>query len=1061
MAAPERSCPRCGAVLAGSRPEALCPRCLLEAGLGSSLTGESLHSDSRFTEWNGLRLPEPPAQLRYFGDYELVGELARGGMGIVYLARQTSLDRLVAVKLLLYGEFSSPAFVERFRTEAAAAARLQHPGIVGIHEIGEQDGQHFFSMEYVPGENLAQRVVRQPLPPREAAALLVEVADAVHFAHAQGILHRDLKPANVLVDRMGHARVTDFGLAKRLDRNSELTGTGEVLGSPCFMAPEQVLGDSERVGMAADVYGLGAILYHALTGRPPLQASTVAATLELVLRQDPVSPRRLNPSVPRDLETICLKCLAKSPTQRYATAAAVRDDLQRFLRDEPIQARPVTPPERLWRWARRRPAGAGLVVAGVLLIATLIGSGFLYGRQKEQARVKESALRGESERQRYAMSINLAERARTEGDFAQADKLLDGVVPRAGDVDLRGWEWYHLRHELRGQEERVIWSSTNEIHALAADAPGERLAVLLPQELRILAVTNGATLGVWPIHDESTGSRTLVFPPMGAGVVLGSLAGATQYEPGQPPRRLLTEPANILAFSGDGQRLAFSSVNLENSMDAPVGAGILNLATERVLYRQTTNGGPGLVWTRPAEGGEEVLYLMGSRGQLTRWQPGQVPQEIWGKTHFTDFAAFSRDGRRLVVDDLMGSFDAFQVTNVPLAANLEPVPIYRVPWSVTRALVALNFDGTRGLFKNGADKRVALCDTTTGGIIRRYLGHRGELTGLTFLGQSSSCVSASRDGTIRLWDTAQRSDHQIITNDLRSFGIPRPVASFDGSLISVVVDGAMPSVSSIFYDAKTSKSVAKYSGYSMAISPSSKEVLFWNGDNTYRRAFVVDISNSVELHWKHAPAEGRSVVTADGSLLLFRDKKNALYVSDIRIGSEPKMIAPDSSFPLVADSGNQFVAMVTNGVGLWNPMLGKLEIVLDKDAQAFRFSPDGKLLAAGDIEGSVTVIEIASKRALLTLPGHGGEVYTIAFSPDGKTLVSGAEDRMIRFWAIPSGSLLFSRALPENSHWLEFSGDSQLLIVGWVGAYELLSAPLEVGAVKKQPKNSLWSALFQ
>lgn len=1057
MAATPRTCPRCGGVISGSRPEALCPVCLLESALGDALPEEPLKSGSRTTEWNGQRLPEPPAQLRYFGDYELVGELARGGMGIVYLARQTSLDRLVAVKLLLYGEFSSPAFVERFRTEAAAAARLQHPGIVGIFEIGEHEGHHFFSMEYVAGENLAQRVNRQPPPPREAAAWLSEVAEAVHFAHTHGILHRDLKPANVLVDRTGRARVTDFGLAKRLDRKSEITSTGEVLGSPCFMAPEQVLGDTDRVGVPADVYGLGAILYHALTGRPPLQASTVPATLNLVLRQEPLSPRILNPSVPRDLETICLKCLAKAPGQRYPDAAALQEDLQRFLRDEPIHARPAGLPERAWRWARRRPAAAGLVAAAALLMATLIGAGFLYGRQKEQARVKENRLRAESERQRYAMSINLAERARTEGDFAQADRLLAGVVPRPGDADLRGWEWYHLQHELRGQEERIVWSSTNAIQALAASASGDRLAVLLPQELRVIAVSNGVTLKVWPVANEGTGSRMLAFSPDGSGIVLGTLSGAVLYQGQQPPRSLLTEPANILAFSPDGTRLAFSSVNMEADMEAPVGVGVLDLTTERVLFRLATNGGPGLRWARTPSGSLALIWILGSRGQLTKWIPGQAPTHVWGNKHFADFAAFSPDCRRLWFDDVRGFYDDYNLATYNANDPNHSSPDHRLAWSVTRPALAFSADEVMVAVKNGADRRVAIIDVQTGNIINRYPGHRGELTGLTFIGNTHLLASSSMDGTVRLWDVNKSPENIRITNDLSSFGLPRPVFSDDSRLVAVVKFGALPQVRSLIYNIEDKLIVSEITGYVIKFSPDIKELIYWNSDNMFRRAYVSNVSIARKLTFSQSAAVGRSALTEDGSLLLFRNKFGALYAFEINSGRDPLLVSSNASPAVVSETGSRFVAATAMGVSIWDRNVRKLKPVLDKDALAFRFSPDDRLLAVGDIDGIVTIVESDTGRIVATLEGHGGEVNCVAFSPDGKTLVTGAEDRAIRFWRLPEGTLLFAKKLPENAHWLEFSKNGRWLAVGWNGAYEFLSAPLADFNLHSKPDGKLWN----
>ena len=1021
--------------------------------MGDALPEEPLKSGSGATEWNGQRLPEPPAQLRYFGDYELVGELARGGMGIVYLARQTSLDRLVAVKLLLYGEFSSPAFVERFRTEAAAAARLQHPGIVGIFEIGEHEGHHFFSMEYVAGENLAQRVNRQPPPPREAAAWLSEVAEAVHFAHTHGILHRDLKPANVLVDRTGRARVTDFGLAKRLDRKSEITSTGEVLGSPCFMAPEQVLGDTDRVGVPADVYGLGAILYHALTGRPPLQASTVPATLNLVVRQEPLSPRILNPSVPRDLETICLKCLAKAPGQRYPDAAALQEDLQRFLRDEPIHARPAGLPERAWRWARRRPAAAGLVAAAALLMATLIGAGFLYGRQKEQARVKENRLRAESERQRYAMSINLAERARTEGDFAQADRLLAGVVPRPGDADLRGWEWYHLQHELRGQEERIVWSSTNAIQALAASASGDRLAVLLPQELRVIAVSNGVTLKVWPVANEGTGSRMLAFSPDGSGIVLGTLSGAVLYQGQQPPRSLLTEPANILAFSPDGTRLAFSSVNWEISMDAPVAVGVLQLATERVLHRLETNGGPGLQWTRPASGGDETLWVLGSRGQLNQWIPGQVPGPVWRRTHFTDFAAFSPDHQRVWLDDIRGYFEGYALAEA-LVSTTNPVePLYRLPWSVTRPALAFTADGTRMAIKHGADRRVAVCDAVSGEVLARYPGHRGELTGLAFLGDAHSLVSASQDGTIRLWDTRKPPGNFRITNDLARFNIPAPVFSKDSRHVALPSEYSRRSNNFcvVSLPSKTVKYVAD--GLPFGIVNSNSQVLYWmeSGD-LGRLELQTGKTSPLELPGeKHHYDWDR--ITPDERFLVSKTSEKRWALIDLESSSVGYPFCTNASFFTFTKDSSRIAFMSALGVCTWR-MGDKMPTPLVvRDSTAMAFSPDGHTLAVGDISGSITLIDVDSKNINAELIGHGGEVVALAYSPDGKTIVSGAEDRSLRIWNANTGFLLLTREMLQNVHWISFSPDGRCLVIGWDGAYEFLEA--ELIAVRNQRENQI------
>lgn len=315
-----------------------------------------------------------------FGGYELLGEMARGGMGVVYKARQVRLNRPVALKMIRSGELADPEQVQRFYSEARAAARLDHPGIVPVYEVGEVGGQHYYSMALVPGASLNERVKSGgPLLPREAARLLRSVAEAVQFAHENGIVHRDVKPQNVLLDDQGHARVTDFGLAKHTEMASELTRTGQIIGTPSYMPPEQAAGRVEEIGPAADVYSLGATLYFVLSGRPPFQTASTAETIRQVLEAEPVPPRRLNPAIPRDLETVCLKCLRKEPDNRYATAAALADDLARWLESKPIVARRVSRAEKAWLWCKRRPAVAGLAAAVLLIVA--VGSLVFIERQ--------------------------------------------------------------------------------------------------------------------------------------------------------------------------------------------------------------------------------------------------------------------------------------------------------------------------------------------------------------------------------------------------------------------------------------------------------------------------------------------------------------------------------------------------------------------------------------------------------------------------------------------------------------------------------------------------------
>lgn len=316
----------------------------------------------------------PLGSVRYFGDYELIAEIARGGMGVVFRARQMSLNREVALKMILTGQLAGPADIARFHAEAEAAANLDHPNILPIYEVGEHQGQQYFAMKLVPGGNLAAKVAELVKDSKAAVAVFTKVCRAVDFAHRRGILHRDLKPGNILLDADGTPYVTDFGLAKKVDGDSNLTQSGAIVGTPSYMAPEQARAE-KQLTTGVDVYALGAILYELLTGRPPFRGPTVLDTILQVLEKEPTDPRSVNLKVDRDLSVIALKCLEKNPAKRYESAAALADDLDRWVRDEPILARPVTRTERVWKWTKRNPGRAAVVAAGVLVlvVATVAG----------------------------------------------------------------------------------------------------------------------------------------------------------------------------------------------------------------------------------------------------------------------------------------------------------------------------------------------------------------------------------------------------------------------------------------------------------------------------------------------------------------------------------------------------------------------------------------------------------------------------------------------------------------------------------------------------------------
>jgi TolB-like protein/Flp pilus assembly protein TadD/predicted Ser/Thr protein kinase len=363
-----RTCAKCGAKIFADGPQEFCTACLLETGLGLLADQRDAAVDFARTTPKD-RAARSAKMLGDFGDYELLEEIGRGGQGVVYRARQKSLNRTIALKVIGLGNWATEAHVKRFRREAEAAASLEHPGIVPIHEVGERDGSCYFSMKFVEGGQLDEVVERKPMPPRSAAELIAKVARTVHYAHEVGILHRDIKPGNILLDAKGEPHLTDFGLARLVETESTVTHTLEVLGTPSYMAPEQAVGNNSALTAATDVYALGAVLYQLLTSHPPFAGGTTYETIKLLLDTEPRQPRLWNPKIDRDLSTICLKCLEKDPQRRYSSALALSEDLQRWLKHEPIQARHAGIITRAKKWVRRNPSSALLAASLVALTA--------------------------------------------------------------------------------------------------------------------------------------------------------------------------------------------------------------------------------------------------------------------------------------------------------------------------------------------------------------------------------------------------------------------------------------------------------------------------------------------------------------------------------------------------------------------------------------------------------------------------------------------------------------------------------------------------------------------
>ena len=611
---------------------------------------QSANSDQP-TELFGQPLaPKEGVQGQLFGDYELQEEIASGGMGVVYKAWQHSLSRPVALKMIRAGRLASVLDVQRFRAEAEAAASLEHSNIVPIYDVDEHDGHHYFVMKLIEGGNLAAKISYFKERPREAACLLAIVARAVHFAHQRGILHRDLKPANILLDAQGEPYVTDFGLAKRLKSDGELTDPGLIMGTASYMSPEQAAGKVKRLSTATDVYSLGAILYEMLTGKPPFQAETTLETLRNVQEAEPERPRFLNPKVSRDLETICLKCLDKTPSSRYRSAEALADDLESWLANEPIQARRSPFYERWYKWAKRRPTIAALLASTVLaavgfLTAMTISYVLItrsYSALENEKRKTEDASRS-LERTIYYQDIALAARESAAGNGANVLRLLEQCPE-----ELRGWEWNLLK-----------WRSHEDPFTLRGTGGALFGVALHPDGIHAAAPCFDSTIPIWSVDREGP-LRTLVghhgpvrsvaFSPDGK--FLASASGDKtvkiwDWSKGRVIRTLTGHTLNLwtAAYSADGKYLASAGGGLAIGDDGEIK--IWDAATGDLL--RTIDRPRVRVWKVAFSPDSRHLAVAGEDTfvKLYKVETGDEEKTLRGHTVPVLSLAFSPGGDRL------------------------------------------------------------------------------------------------------------------------------------------------------------------------------------------------------------------------------------------------------------------------------------------------------------------------------------------------------------------------------------------------------------------------------
>jgi WD40 repeat protein/predicted Ser/Thr protein kinase len=1000
----------------------------------------------------------PHSTVRYFGDYELVRELARGGMGVVYLARQVNLNRTVALKMILAGQLASEAEVRRFYLEAEAAANLDHPGIVPIFEIGTHDGQHYFSMGFIEGESLARKVAEGPLPPRQAADLVREVAEAMQYAHQRGVVHRDLKPQNVLLDPAGRPKVTDFGLAKKIESDDGLTASGSVMGTPSYMPPEQAAGDTRAIGPAADIYSLGAVLYCLLTGRPPFQAASTMDTLLQVLEREPVAPRELNPAVDRDLETVCLKCLQKEPARRYDSAQALAEDLGRWLRREPIVARPVGRAERAWRWCKRNPwlaAAAGSTVAALLAVVVLalvfadrrnryandqaraarrIGrlAGDLAVEQErlkeslEQVRTQRDQVRTQRDQARlnlYLADMRAAAQAWDEGRVSRIGPLVARYeAPPEDSPDPRGFEWHYLRRRsAAGLASFRPWipfrlRSTMRVRF----APPLKFT---PDRSRLMFRIADGPIEQYDLESgriapaADPGAFDETFSPDGRFELVrgtGTVFSLREVRTGRVVRKFAGHKRGNLTviFCPDGQRVASGARGTRGD------GGEVKLwdpATGRETVRVKGHAGGVKALAFSPDGRWLASAAFDHRVRVSEVATGR--EVLVREIEHPSALAFSPDSQRLAAAGDAGDVNLWEIASGSTVAVLSghSGPIQSLRFSP---------DGRR-LASASSDETVLIWTLDPVKRERTLRGHSSAVTNLAFSDDGQRLASSCQDWSIRIWDCAPvpplTEGRRIETKAL--------ACTADGRFVRLVHDLRQGKVTACVSDprggAETSQAVCDAREITAAaFSGDGQRFALIRPDG---HVLLGRIGSAVDLK-DLGPLTAPSTVAAvafdrAGTRLATVGRRGPIKVWDVAPGHPqpagpqavlgPATIEP-STLAFSPDGTRLAAALLYEGTKVWD--LATCQVVLalggikpapgqssSIDTRAI-FSPDGRYLLTDTI-GAVPsrLIDAHDGTLVRTIGGGRGMVYANAFSPDGTRLASALDDRTIKIWDTATG----------------------------------------------------------
>ncbi|MDB6079607.1 MAG: hypothetical protein JWO82_3354 [Akkermansiaceae bacterium] len=1003
-------CPACDAWLVGSGP---CLRCLAQV----SLTGGELEEKDRAEGFEVL---------------ELIG---RGGAGKVYRAIHRVTGQVVALKVLGEGILAGEEARHRFQQESGLALRLDHPNVVKILAVSPPDEpEPWLALEYVEGRSLAD-VLRRGLPaPRVMAEWLRQIASAVEHAHQHGVLHRDLKPSNVLIDSEGVARLTDFGVARLIETSqAEMTRTGQVLGTPAYMAPEQAVGRRGDIGPAADVYGLGAVLYHGLSGRAPFVADSVAAILHQVVHADPIPLRRLNASLPRDLETVCLRCLDKEPARRLGGALALVKELDRFLSGKPVLSQPPTLAEKAGRWARRHVRESVLIAALALSLVAGAAALTYQWRATIAARKVAEIQAVRAERDNYATSMREAATAVREGRLAEADDLLDQWLPGAGAHDYRGMEWYFLHQ-----------GSVSP--ALATFAPVHEAAItgiaFLADGQRFVTICQGGPPRLWSLAERKlireipgvgTSHEDLAVTPDGRWLLIADPSIGKV-------RRLDTATfAESARFSGRDVTLSPDGSLLVTSMSDPwtlQNGG-------RVEVFDTNSGASLAVLSEDARrsafqpGGKLLAVAMGAMGitlyDTTTWQP--VGPRLETARHVHDLN-FTPDGEQLIGCDWAGTVWAWEISS--LQRHLLQARSFRT------SMALLPPSGKR-VFLASTDRLIHVVDPVSGQETGRLGGHADEVWSLALTPDGKSLLSGGKDGRLMLWDAGDPvEDHASVINSGPS---GQPLYFPDSREVLLRPYQRDPEV----YHLDTGKRrPLPGAGYTAAVT-SRGDLVSIHADTrqlTFHSAQDGHLLRTVDLTQEMTGALIDYKPSANGRWLALFEKREpgcGIVTLDLTTGAvvfrstlpsysaQPQALSNDGRW-LACGVGAQLSVYDLSRPG-FPPAVYRNTFY---EFGGLAFSPDGTRLAAGNHDASVRVFRLPGLELEYEFHGHYFDTPAVAFSPDGNTVVSLGSREGLRFWRLDSGREAGFLSDPESQHALSLAPDGSSALLQKLDGFDIL-----------------------